>query len=544
MKNIKIYLLAAIAIVSSGCSDFLDTDPNKLTEQNFYRTTGDAWQALVGCYDGLQVVWADGVSFPVASEVFSDNVFGGTGASDGYGYQMLDEFDKKRSPADTKMFDANWTAYYRAIYRCNMLISKESQIEWGTNEELRKTYMSEVRFIRAYLYFDMVRLWGNIPLLTVPSADNLPQTPADDVYNVIAADLEYACNNLPAKPWSQANVTNDGGRVTKYAAESLLARVFLYYTGYYNKPSLGDITQAKALAYLEDVIENGGYGLIENFRNLWPVASVVKGEEGKNGTINYVGEDNKETIFGIKYTWTSDYDGNTDGNHWMIMTGLRGFNSLPYAEGWGACTADPKLWQAFKPGDTRRSASIVSIADEELDFNTKQIQGQREYTGYFMKKYSPMSMYNKEGKLQDAALINGATNNMIGQFQDYVSIRYADVLLMAAELGSSNAQKYLNMVMDRAFPDGYTQIAPTKANIMEQRRFEFVGEGIRYWDLLRQGVDVAAETIAISTTVQNGGVPATKQISAANIKLTKGLQQIPQNQIELSGNVLKQNTGW
>lgn len=547
MKKVKIYLLAGIAILFNACGDgFLDVEPNKQTEENFYKTTDDAWKALVGCYDGLQTVWADGVSFPVASEVFSDNAFGGTGSSDDLKYQMLDEFDKSRSPSTAQVFDANWKAYYAAMLRCNMLISKEDQIEWGSNETLRKTYMSEARFIRAYLYFDMVRLWGNIPLLTAPTTDNIPQAAADDVYQLIAEDLTYACENMPAKPWSASDVATNGGRVTKYAAEALMARVFLYYTGYYGKTDLAGVQQSTVLGYLEDVIANGNYGLVENFANLWPVSSVVKNEEedNVNGKVNYVGEDNKETVFAIKYTWTSDYNGNTDGNHWMIMTGIRSFDVYPYAQGWGACPVDPKLWSAFKSGDTRQAVSIASIKDEGLKLSAKQIQDQREYTGYYIKKYMPMSMYNDKGELQDAAIINGAVNNMLGQYQDYVSIRYADVLLMAAELGSPNAQNYMDMIMERAFGDSFTQVYATKANILEQRRLEFVGEGIRYWDLLRQGVDVAAQAIATTTEVQNGGVKTTKSIAADKIRTTKGLQQIPQSEIDLSNGVLVQNTGW
>ena len=138
----------------------------------------------------------------------------------------------------------------------------------------------------------------------------------------------------------------------------------------------------------------------------------------------------------------------------------------------------------------------------------------------------------------------GGVSFMISQFQDYVSIRYADVLLMAAELGSPNAQKYFDDVRKRAFGADFVQIPVTQANIMAERRLEFAGEGIRYWDLLRQGINVAASTIAETVTLQNGGVNVTKTISAAKITETKGLIQIPNSQITLSNNVLKQNAGW
>ena len=530
MKNIKITILAFLLLTAGACKkSFLDTeDVTTATEQNFYKTTDDAFKALVGCYDGLQRVWTDGIALPVAAEVMADNTFGGTGNSDGFGYQMMDEFDKSRSPSDQNMFNANWILYYKALYRCNMLLGKMDQVEWKGQETLRKTYESEARFLRAYLYFDLVRLWGNIPLITVPTTENVPQASPDDVYKLIAEDLEFAAQNLPATSYSsQAPATF--GRVTKWAAEALIGRVFLYYTGYYNETDLaGVVTKAEATSYLEDVITNGGFGLVENFANLWPAASID----------DYVGEDNKETLFAIKYTFTSDYDGNADGNHWLVMFGLREQTTPPYGNGWGGGTVNPKLWNAYTTTDSRRAASIISIADEGIEFTMKN--NQREYTGYYTKKYTPTSDENGNSE----AVNNGGVNFMIGQFQDYVSIRYADVLLMAAELGAANAQTYFDDVRKRAYGTNFSALPVTPDNIIKERRLEFALEGIRYWDLLRQGIDKAAAAIAENTTLQNGGVNTPKTIAAAKIIETKGLQQIPYTQITLSSGVLKQNAGW
>jgi starch-binding outer membrane protein, SusD/RagB family len=530
MKAIKIYTIALILLVTGGCKkSFLDTEPvTSVTDENFYKTPADAFKALVGCYDGLQIVWSEGVALPVAAEVMSDNTFGGTGASDGFGYQMIDEFDKGRSPSDQNVYERNWALYYKALYRCNMLISKMDQIQWGSNTALRKTYESETRYLRAYLLFDMVRLWGNIPLLTAPSAENLPQANPDDVYKVIAEDLKFAADNMQGVSYTAQPVA-ERGRVTKYAAEALLARVYLFYTGYYAKADLvGLVTKANVLTYLEDVISNSGYGLLDDYANLWPAASLA----------SYAKEDNKETIFAIKYTYTSDYNGNTDGNHWMIMTGIREQALFPYGNGWGAETVNPKLWTAYSATDTRRAASITSIVDEKLAFTNQSKQ--REYTGYYAKKYSPM--IDENGKPLPEGY--GNTSFQIGQFQDYVSIRYADVLLMAAELGSANAQTYFNEVRQRAYKGAFTPLAVNQDNIMKERRLEFAFEGIRYYDLLRQGINKAAQEIAETTTVLNGGKSAEKKILAGNVIATKGLQQIPYTQINLSNGVLKQNAGW
>ncbi|MBF9254024.1 RagB/SusD family nutrient uptake outer membrane protein [Pontibacter sp. 172403-2] len=530
MKRAKILLLALGVLSLGACDDsFLDTEPlTSVTDANFYRTPDDAYKALVGCYDGLQSVWAEGISFPVASIVLSDNAYGGTGNSDGFGYQMLDEFDKSRSPSDQNLFGGNWSAYYRAIYRCNVLISKMDQIDWTGKEELRNTYEAEARYLRAYLYFDMVRLWGNIPLLTEPTAENLPQAAPEEVYKVIAEDLKFATENLAATPYTAQNPATYG-RATKWAAEALLGRAYLYYTGYYAKPDLaGVVDKAQALAYLEDVIANGGFGLVEDYANLWPAASLG----------DYAGEDNKETVFAVKYTYTSDYNGNTDGNHWMVMLGLREQFNYPYGNGWGGGTVNPELWNAYSDNDTRKTASIIAIKEEDIPFVNQAKQ--REYTGYYIKKYTPM--VDENGNSIPVSL--GATNFMIGQFQDFVSIRYADVLLMAAELGSPNAQAYFDTVRRRAYKDNFSALPVTGENMLEERRLEFAFEGLRYWDLLRQGVEVAAAEIAESTTVENGGTTVPKTIVANNIIQTRGLQQIPYTQITLSDGVLQQNPGW
>jgi len=525
MKNIHLYILFLGFLGLNSCS--LETQSySQLNVDSYYSTKSHAFSALVGCYDGMQVI--GGIGFPLMSEIFSDNCFGGTGAADGYGFQAIDEFDKNRSPSDIDLYNDNWKTYYKALYRCNVFLAKMDQIDWEGDDVLRKTYESEVRFIRAHLYFEMVRIWGNIPLLTVPSSENIPQANPDDVYTVIANDLKFAAENLPSAPYT--SVPN--GRVTKWAAKSLLARVYLYYTGYYGKTDLvGIVTKANALQHLEDVIASSGHGLVDDFSTLWPAASLS----------NYAGEDNKEIIFSVKFTYTSDYSGNSDGNSWMVMFGMREFSHFPYGNGWGV-TVNSKLWNSYSANDTRQVATMIGIDEESIPFD--KINSQREYTGYYNKKYSPMLAYDKDGNIVDAPTALGGNGFQIGQFQDYFVIRYADVLLMAAELGSPNAQSYFDLVRQRAYKANFVSIPVNQVNIMKERNLEFALEGIRYWDLLRQGINTAASQIAETTTLLNGGVAATKTITAAKIEETKGLSQIPNTQITLSGGLLKQNAGW
>jgi hypothetical protein len=219
------------------------------------------------------------------------------------------------------------------------------------------------------------------------------------------------------------------------------------------------------------------------------------------------------------------------------MFGMREFSSYPYGRGWGI-TVNSKLWNAYAANDTRRVATVIGITEEKIPFD--KLNNQREYTGYYNKKYSPM--VDKDGK--DLPLTMGSQFWDISQFQDYVVLRYADVLLMAAELGSGSAQDYFDRVRKRAYKTAFTSLPVNYDNIMAERHLEFALEGVRYWDLLRQGIGKASTSIAETTTLLNGGAQTTKTISAVNIQNTKGLQQIPNTQITLSNGVLKQNAGW
>lgn len=536
MKYLNIYIFALGLLSLTACSEsFLDSKSiTSLTDVDFYKTTADANKALIGCYDGLQRVWthptATTIALPVLAEVCSDNAFGGTGNGDGFSYQLLDEFDKSRSTATVDLFDGNWISYYAGVYRCNMLIGKLDQIDWKGDTQARLNTEAEARFLRAYMYFDMTRLWGSIPLIMVPTADNVPASSPDSIYKAITSDLKFAAANMNSVPYTTTWATANDGRVTKWAAKSLLARVYLYYTGYYGKTDLPGATKAEVLTGLESVISASGYGLLPNYANLWPAASLT----------NYAGEGNQETIFAIKYNYTNTNSGNQDGNNWMVMLGLREQTTYPYSKGWGACTINPKLWNAFSDNDTRKAASIISFTNENIAIGAASIASQREFTGYIGKKYTPLS--NEAG--EDLAEALGAVSFQTGQYEDYVSIRYADVLLMAAELGSANAQDYFDQVRKRAYKSNFTSLAVSKANILNERRLEFSGEGIRYWDLLRQGVDVAASIVDETATVKNGGLSVTKTIKGDRLKITKGLQQIPNTQITLSNKVLVQNPGW
>lgn len=546
MKQIRTSIAAVglLAMMMTSCSDsFLDTaSKTESNTESFYKTQNDANRALIGCYDGWRQTSSNpGYGFYVASEVMGAECFGATGNTDGRGYQVTDRFDISQSSSDLNLYEADWARYYEAIYRCNELIKYEEQINW-TDETVHATYMGECHALRAILYFDLVRWFGNIPLLTVATQDNVPQADPAEVYQVIFSDLQYAIDHIPANAYPKADAENNDGRITKYAAEALYARAYLYYNGYYGKDIEG-VTREKALACCEDIIKSGEYALVPEYKNLWPAASAGIAEKGDATTLlgTYAGDGNAETVLSMKFTNTQDYNGNADSNRWQVMVGMRSLNAAPYGKGWGAMTVNPLFVNSYEAGDLRREASVIDIVNEgvaSVDGFDASYFDWREYTGYCVKKYSPLCFADGTS----ASKIDGSGDFQTQNHQDWVIIRYADVLLMAAELGSSSAQAYLDQVRSRA---GLQSVAATKANIMKERKYEFAFEAINYWDLLRQGVDYAASQIATNGIhVMSGGIDDIVVISAQNIISKQGLSQIPQNQITLSNGVLKQNAGW
>jgi hypothetical protein len=532
---------------TTSCSDsFLDTSSKtESSTDNFYKTETDAWRALVGCYDGWrQIASVPGVGIYVASTVMSDETYGGTGNGDGRTYQVIDRFDISQSPSDLNIYEQDWESYYAGVYRCNMLILHENDIEWES-EAKHGLYMGECRALRALLYFDMVRMWGNIPLFLEPVNENREQADPAEVYAAIFDDLNYAIQNIPAgNNNSYYPTTGQGaGHITKYAAEAIKARAYLYYTGYYGTEPAG-VTKADALAAVEDIISSNQYSLIPDFKNLWPAASLVANSEGQGWDTTqstYAGDNNSEVILAMNFTPTQDYDGNNDSNRWLVMMGVRGMSLAPYHYGWGACTVCPSYMSKFESADQRTDASIINITKEgfsKLSTYASALKDQREYTGYAVKKYTSLGFADGSSANKE----DGTAGFQETSPNSWVFVRYADVLLMAAELGSPNAQSYLNQVRSRA---GLKSVTATQENIMNERATELAFEGIRYWDLLRQGIDYAATQIAASEgDTKSGGTTDHVSYTRDKIIATKGLCQIPTNQINLSNGTLKQNPGW
>lgn len=561
--NIITLGVAGLLGLGSCSESFLDVNSktNSNTD-NFYKTEADAWRALIGCYNGWrQTSSSPGIGFYVASTIMGDECYAGVGNSDARNYQVVDRFDQSESPADLQMYAQDWKMYYQGVYRCNELITREGQINWNSKDSNRGLYMGECHALRALLYFDMVRLWGNIPLFLEPVNENRAQADPAEVYAAIFEDLKYAIANIP----DDANLEKSNfGRITRYAAESILARAYLFYTGYYGKEpgftneageTVGVVTKAEALAAVEDVIASGNYELLDSYKDFWPASSLVANTTtaGWNEAAStYAGDANSEVVLSMNFTPMASYatDGAADGNRWQVMMGMRSpLSVVPYYCGWGACTVIPSYINSiYDSGDVRRTAGVIDIVGEGIgsDANFKPSYNDwREYTGYTVKKYSPIAFYQLEDGalvIKNANMSTGAGDMQINNCQPYNIMRYSDVLLMAAELGSPQAATYMHRIRSRA---GLSDIPVNKENIMAERARELAFEGIRYWDLLRQGVDVMADAVVAGAgPVMNGGTPGQVSYDRSKIIRTQGLSQIPNDQIVLSNGVLKQNPGW
>lgn len=574
MKTIKIFLVLLIILFQTGCSDeFLNTEPlTEKTEPFFFKTQQDAYQALIGCYAGF--LDYDNTSYSwwaefTTAEILGDDGVAGSAIGINLEADAVDRFDINVNPSSLNIYKAHYNAAWVAINRMNTLLSKLDLIDWtdmsGGENLTREMAEGEAKVLRAYIYFCMVRRHGNIPLITENTEDpaNEPQADPSSIYVQILQDLKDAATLLNKGGYSPETST---GRMSEWAAKALAARVYLFATGYYGKSNqeipLGIgrgsvdktgliskinevLSENEIKGYLTDIINNGGFSLVPNFQSLWITGS----EEAQRLDPNfpgYAGENNSEVIMSMKTTYLS---GNHNGfSKWI---GPRQVNSdIVYGTGWGIGLPLAKGWDLFDPNDTRRSASLLNLLLErgEEGYNLWNTKDQRSFTGFYYKKYIPL---NAEPGLQDGSRRGGGgwPNSW---YQDYILIRYADVLLMAAEMGI-DAQANLDAVRFRSYGQTHVDanpLMPTYENIMHERHLEFFGEGIRYFDVLRQGVEKAAQILTIPApgiVVKDGpNIYGSTNIivDGENVLKTSGLQQIPWDEINLSDGVLIQNVGW
>lgn len=540
MKKILAYILSLMVFCS--CSDFLTIeDLTQKNSSNFPKTQEDIYSSLLSAYAALgEIDGAYWQHFLILSETMSDDRFGGGSTVD----RMILAVNEYKKSQDN-MYSHIWSKYYKGIHRVHFVLESIDKIAWE-NEMQKNKIIGQAYFLRAYAYFDLCRLFGTVPLVLSTKSESLPKASADELFSHVFSDLKTAIDLLPVL---QLSDIPEGERslATKWAAEALLARAYLFYSGYYKKEAIQltdgfTLNRQEVVKYLDDCIVNSGHDLIPDFRNLWPYSYSNK-EYGyaKDNNLKWIGEDgdNVETVFAWKF---SPKAGNF-ANRVNLYFGIKGQDQIPFGKGWGFGTVNPQLYELWPENDLRKQASIYNVNDPTEGTTGFVWNGEsnQQETGFWQKKYIPINVRNATGSVVNYSVtMYGATTNFQeNNTQDIVTIRFADVLLMAAELGSSKAQDHLDRVRTRV---NLASVPVSIENIKKERRFELAFEGVRYYDLLRWG-DAEKEI----NKIRNVPAYTLNVLTPVTVKFrpeTGGFLPIPENEILLSNGVLEQNPGW
>ena len=451
--------LIATAFLATGCSDsFLEvTSPTQEFIDTYYTTDAHIQEAVVAAYDPLHWTdWGMDEYNPVTlmSDIMADDLWiGGQDRTDNQAWHLMMNFEA----IPTNVIKGLWSVAYSGVKRSNDVLT---YLEWaGENvkEENRAYYTAQVLTLRALYYNWLWKFWGNIPYydvnLTAPYLAE--QLPADQVYEKIIADLDnvISMDVLPMRETSE-----NYGRVTKAMAYMLYAEVVMYQND--------ESRYGKALQYMQEIINSGEYDLVDDYAGIFKES----------------GEWNKESIFEVHYTddnavrsWSAPL---TAGG--TVLPTLISPHTWPdgtdgHDQGWGFCPVRLETYERYANNDTRRDATCWNAGALGVDYNKRY-----QDTGLFLEKYAALTGNNKDQKAD--AQLNWNNNLRI--------YRFSETLLNAAELiargaGSGDAKLYLNKVRKRA--GLVTELEPTIDNIIEERHLEFVGEGKRYWDLIRTG---------------------------------------------------------
>jgi starch-binding outer membrane protein, SusD/RagB family len=500
MKNIKQIIGLVILIAGfNSCSKWVDFNPHDeyaTTDADYLKSASDYQTMAVSCYTPLQ--WLN--QAVVIGDIASDNaVTGGENAADVLPLQQMDDYT---STPNNSQLEEIWTAAYEGINRLNYLVQyKDKNIAGETVDFAGKDALyGELYFLRSYYYFTLVKFFGDAVLFTdrklgVADFGTLQRSPKTEVYAQIETDLNAAIAVLPP-------TNTQPGRITKYAAQALLGKVLLYEEKF-----------DAAAAMLENVINK--FALVENFESIFLFA----------------GENGPESVFEVQYSNGQPYynwGGTTrgQGNLAAQQCGIRGLSGsaeMPYAAGWSTNLPTQELANAFETGDQRKDATILDIEAYKAanpSYNISYTVAPYKNTGLYNKKYLPF-----KGQTSGQVELNYENNQRI--------IRYADVLLMAAEAwnratspNDAKAQNYLNQVRARAFGNNAHAISASGNALLQaiwnERRLELAMEGDRFFDLVRTGQ--AASKITGFVVGKNEVFP------------------IPQKEIDISG--ISQNPNW
>lgn len=548
MKKIILFLLTPFFFFS--CESFLDTE--NLTRKdtgNYPANPNDMNEMLTGVYRAARTAALDEAGPNLFCEYMADDRFSGGGPDDN-SIKSMEQFES----TNPNFCEQAWGLPYQTIFRANTLIEVIDNIAWEDESE-RNHILGQTYFLRAISYYSLATVFGTAPLITSTAPVNIPRDNADVIFAQIAQDLKTAIELLPGTP------RGDRGRATKWASQALMARAFLFYTGYYNKASLpltdgGEVTKANVSAYLNDCITNSGHDLVGDFRNLWPYSNDYTKADGykysQDNDLSWVKEDgnNVENMFSWLSFAGASWDNDVyQSNRLPLYLSIREqpeAGIFPFGKGWGWGTVNTRLWESWSADDLRRKGSIIDVNDtNEMPSYQWGADNQQDETGYWAKKYITVNVNDAAvGYVNYAYRVYGSvvsTDYMINNTQDFYVIRFADVLLMAAEINEDAAP--LNKVRARA---GLADVSYTAENLRSERRHELAFEGLRYYDLMRWGTLAAAVNTKNGVSIKNANVDATKNIGdlTTRIQQTGGFMPIPQSQIDLSAGVLVQTPGW
>jgi len=443
---------AVLGLTTVSCSDdFVDREaPYTIGSENYFNSEAEYNQALIGAYDLLHASYVN----VLLGEIASDNTASGGGsATDVIGFQQID--DMTHTPVNPNLKNI-WDWMFAGVQRANYILEFKDKTDFPNKNQV----IGETRFLRAYFQFELVKWFGPIPMngdkrFLPIDVTLIPRSPVNDVYTSIESDLQFAVDNLSPN-------AAQTGRATKGAAQALLGKVYLYHGKF-----------AESAAVFEDLIGSGKYSLVADYGSIFENA----------------GENGPESVFEIQYSEAQGASFDclqcSEGNVAVGFSGIRNYSGPMFSSGYSFNVPQQEVVDAFEPGDKRKDVAILDIAAWAAANDATYGVGYK-HTGFFNKKYLPRT------RTKDAPGDVNLTNP-----NNYRAIRYADVLLMAAEANSrggisdAKASEYLNQVRRRAFGDNNHDITasgqPLINAIWTERRVELVGEGHRFFDLVRTG---------------------------------------------------------
>ena len=564
MEKKNKYIIASLFCVMlfAACDDFLDTDNLTMKDtSNFPLNETDAYQMVNGIYAVMNRNLADPEEDPFfIFDIASDDRLGG-GSQSNIGAQGVDRLMN----AYVDWMKPLWQQRYAGINRANNALESIDNVTNWTSETTKKQYLCEIYFLRAWYYFNLAQVFNGVPLVLSTVPQNFPRSTADEVYAQIASDLKNAIDIGPSTKYPDFGE----GRVSKWAAEGMMARVWLFYTGFYQKSELplaegGSVSKSQVVAWLEDCIQNSGFGLVSDQRNLWPYTNPYTAKDylyDQENNLNWETDENKESMFAVKMSNKAGWSADDHLRHNRIVEfyGLRKTNesAFPFSvQGYSNGPVCEKLWTdwAADPdyaGDYRRVGSICDRAVEIPNYPGDKAK-EVENTNLLAKKYIGCEAYNEDhsGRYLSYAYYYGSENNrQSGLTQSLVWLRFADVLLMHAELSDGkviyNGKNGVNAVRQRA---GLGDIPYSMANLKKERRYELCFEALRWNDLRRWG-DVAEKVKnQVGNKILNQGIAGEYAFTNDFMQRYKdtggGFFKIPEDQVTLSEGVLEQNPGW